>query len=416
MTAFASRTAPKARPTSSTGSEQSLQSRAAGLWQSITALGRAMALATLLCVLAFAPTGWRELLAGALLGVGMLLLGLLMSLGNLSCSAETSLDQGHLEVGGQAELILVLTNPGSRSTCRGRIGLALGQGTVMAPLPALTPGQSHQIRLKLEARSRGVIDLGPVTMEAGDPLGLIRRRRILSGARKLYIHPRTVALPPLEAGLERDLEGDPGPGIVDDDLEFHALRPYVPGDDIKRVHWLSTARAGTLMVRQYEPTLRTRIKLILDGQAISYRSADEFELAVEIYASLGCRCLLDGRRLQALAPEPDDPDAHGTTTLPTEDPRSFLDACSAIRPRQDSYDKPDLADAPEQTSLIILVTGPLGDRQPSVLADGSAQNASPVMLLAADLDAHPSLQMQPGLVSAVVGNRKDLPILLENQP
>ena len=285
----------------------------------------------------------------------------------------------------------------------------------MAPLPALAPGQSHQIRLKLEARSRGVIDLGPVTMEAGDPLGLIRRRRILTGARKLYIHPRTVALPPLEAGLERDLEGDPGPGIVDDDLEFHALRPYAPGDDMKRVHWLSTARAGTLMVRQYEPTLRTRTELILDGQAASYRNADEFELAVELFASLGCRCLLDGRRLQALAPEPEDLDAHGTT-LPTEDPRSFLDACSAIRPSQDSYDKPDLADAPERTSLTILVTGSLGDDQASALAGESAQSSSPVMLLAADLDANPSLQTQPGLVSAVLDSLQDLPPLLENQP
>ena len=415
MTALARRPAPDARPASSAESRQGIRAQTADLWQSVTALGWAMALAALVCALAFVPTGWRELLAGVLLGVGMLLLGLLMSLGNLSCSAETSLDQGHLEVGGQAELVLVLTNPGNRSTRRGRIGLTLGQAAVMAPLPALAPGQNHQIRLKLEARSRGVIDLGPVTMEAGDPLGLIRRRRILAGARKLYIHPRTVALPPLEAGLERDLEGDPGPGIVDDDLEFHALRPYAPGDDMKRVHWLSTARAGTLMVRQYEPTLRTRTELILDGQAASYRNADEFELAVEIYASLGCRCLLDGRRLQARAPEPDDSDAHGTT-LPTEDPRSFLDACSAIHPRQDGYDLLDRTDASERTSLTILVTGSMGDRQPSALMGESAQSASPVMLLAADLDAHPSLQAQPGLVNAVLGSIRDLPILLENQP
>ena len=415
MTAFARRPAPEARPAPSAESRQGIRAQTADLWQSVTALGRAMALAALVCALAFVPTGWRELLAGVLLGVGMLLLGLLMSLGNLSCSAETSLNQGHLEVGGQAELVLVLTNPGNRSTRRGRIGLTLGQAAVMAPLPALAPGQNHQIRLKLEARSRGVIDLGPVTMEAGDPLGLIRRRRILAGARKLYIHPRTVALPPLEAGLERDLEGDPGPGIVDDDLEFHALRPYAPGDDMKRVHWLSTARAGTLMVRQYEPTLRTRTELILDGQAASYRNADEFELAVEIYASLGCQCLLDGRRLQALAPEPDDSDAHGTT-LPTEDPRSFLDACSAIHPRQDGYDLLDRIDASKQISLTILVTGSLGDHQSSTLMGESAQSASPVMLLAADLDAHPSLQAQPGLVNAVLGSIRDLPILLENQP
>ena len=184
---------------------------------------------------------------------------------------------------------------------------------------------------------------------------------------------------------------------------------------MKRVHWLSTARAGTLMVRQYEPTLRTRTELILDGQAASYRNADEFELAVAIYASLGCRCLLDGHWLQALAPEPDNSDTHGTI-LPTEDPRSFLDACSAIHPRQDGYDLLDRTDASERTSLTILVTGSMGDRQPSALMGESAQSASPVMLLAADLDAHPSLQAQPGLVNAVLGSIRDLPIFLENQP
>ena len=153
----------------------------------------------------------------------------------------------------------------------------------------------------------------------------------------------------------------------------------------------------------------------MDGKATSYRNADEFELAVEIYASLGCRCLLDGRRLQAVAPVSDDSDAHGTI-LPTEDPRSFLDACSAIRPSQDSYDKPDLSDAPKRTRLTILVTGSLGDRQPTTLMGESAQSASPVMLLAADLDANPSLQTQPGLVNAVLGSLQHLPILLENQP
>ena len=142
MTAFARQPAPEMRTASSAGSRQDIRAQTADLWQSVTALGRAMALAALVCALAFVPTGWRELLAGVLLGVGMLLLGLLMSLGNLSCSAETSLDQGHLEVGGQAELVLVLTNPGNRSTRRGRIGLALGQAAVMAPLPALVPALS----------------------------------------------------------------------------------------------------------------------------------------------------------------------------------------------------------------------------------------------------------------------------------
>ena len=91
----------------------------------------------------------------------------------------------------------------------------------------------------------------------GDPFGLVRHEKELADRITVFIHPRTVRLDTLNAGVPRDLEGQPSGQIVDDDLDFYGLREYEPGDDVRNVHWLSSAKTGTLMIRQYEATRRT---------------------------------------------------------------------------------------------------------------------------------------------------------------
>ena len=56
----------------------------------------------------------------------------------------------------------------------------------------------------------------------------------------------------LHAGIPRDLEGNPTGDIVDDDLDFYGLREYEPGDDVRNVHWLSSAKTGTLLADRGE--------------------------------------------------------------------------------------------------------------------------------------------------------------------
>ncbi len=77
------------------------------------------------------------------------------------------------------------------------------------------------------------------------------------------------------------------------DLAFHALREYVRGDDLRHVHWRSSARAGQLLVRQYHQTRRNHATVIVDDARDSYKTEDDFELAVSIAASLVARCALD---------------------------------------------------------------------------------------------------------------------------
>ena len=98
-------------------------------------------------------------------------------------------------------------------------------------------------------------------------------------------------------GFVRDLDGEESTKRTASDLSFHTLREYVPGDDRRFIHWKSTARNGTLQVREFLQTHRSLVAVVLSGSSADYhwaarrndhallkmRSADdEFEVAVEL--------------------------------------------------------------------------------------------------------------------------------------
>ena len=69
-------------------------------------------------------------------------------------------------------------------------------------------------------------------------------------------------------------------------IAFQGLRPYVVGDDLRMVHWRTTARTGTLMVKKHVDTNRPQVVVLLDDRAGSYPANRWFEEAVEVAASL----------------------------------------------------------------------------------------------------------------------------------
>ena len=115
---------------------------------------------------------------------------------------------------------------------------------------------------------RAVIIAGPARSVRGDQLGLLRRSVEWSEPVELFVHPKTVRLHATAAGLVRDLEGQVSNRITNNDLAFHALRPYVPGDDRRYVHWRTSARIGQLMVRQFQETRRSQIVLALTTRQV----------------------------------------------------------------------------------------------------------------------------------------------------
>lgn len=120
---------------------------------------------------------------------------------------------------------------------------------------------------------------------------------------------------------------------MDDDLDFYGLREYEPGDDVRNVHWLSSAKTGTLMIRQYEATRRTDTSVTISVNPDEYVNGEEFEMAVSIHSSIGVKCLLQDRPLFCHA---------GNTHGQPRNAMEFLDNASAIEP--DREDNPNLAE------------------------------------------------------------------------
>jgi uncharacterized protein (DUF58 family) len=161
--------------------------------------------------------------------------------------------------------------------------------------PALvTATRPARVDLVLPTEERGIVDVGPAVHVRTDLFGAFRRERAVTPSLLLHVRPRIVHLPSLSAGMVHDLEGVASDRLTASDLSFHALREYVPGDDPRHVHWKSSARAGSLLVRQFQLTRHSHASVLLDPHRGSYADAEEFELAVSAATSVAVRAAQDG--------------------------------------------------------------------------------------------------------------------------
>lgn len=188
--------------------------------------------------------------------------------------------------GDLAEGVLTLTNTGPRAL-RGLRATDLCDGLVLpVAVPPLRSGATHQVRYVLPTGRRGRIPVGPLCLDRTDPLGLSRRTGVHSGRSVLVVRPRVCLLPVLPSGRAHHVEGPTSDTADNGSLTFHALRAYVLGDDLRRVHWRSTARTGKLMVRHMVDVSLPHTTVVLDTRRSAYHDADDFELAVDSAASL----------------------------------------------------------------------------------------------------------------------------------
>lgn len=164
------------------------------------------------------------------------------------------------------------------------IGDRAGARLRLAPLPA---GDTVRAAYRLPTRTRGEISVGPLRVEVTDPFGLARRSQVSAEKVRLVVLPHVDRLRPLPppAGAEplSGQEGRPGLGRSGD--EFHTLRPYVVGDDIRRVHWPMSARSDDLVVRQDDEPRQGRLTVVLDVTS-AHTSSEGFERMVSAAASV----------------------------------------------------------------------------------------------------------------------------------
>jgi uncharacterized protein (DUF58 family) len=154
-------------------------------------------------------------------------------------------------------------------------------------LAPMRTGDEARAAYRFPTDRRGRYEVGPLRVTLTDAFGLVERSQLVLPTEQVIVYPRVreVLPPPEMGGLDLDREQPQVRSRIEPSGEFHTLREYAPGDDLRHVHWRSTARRGQLMMRQNEARRRTPVLLMLDVRPAAHDRAS-FERAVEACASI----------------------------------------------------------------------------------------------------------------------------------
>jgi uncharacterized protein (DUF58 family) len=239
--------------------------------------------------LALTVGGWTARWpAVVVLGLGILLLVLGAAARVLSrprIALDRTLEPPRVEKGAPAVAVVHVTNLSRRPLAPLAIEQRVGDTPIRAVLPRLGRGEHSLRTYRLPTEQRGVYDIGPVEIPRGDPFGLCRVVQRMGSPQRVEVHPRLLSLHRLPTGMSHHLEGPSSDASPQGTTTFHRLREYVVGDDLRTVHWPSTAHAGQLVVRHNVDTAQSYTVVLADLDPARY-SAQTFEEAIDVAASL----------------------------------------------------------------------------------------------------------------------------------
>ncbi|MFB6396872.1 DUF58 domain-containing protein [Polymorphospora lycopeni] len=183
-----------------------------------------------------------------------------------------------------------------------------GNQPVAVPLLRLRPGHDTTVSYPVPTHRRGVIPVGPLRVTGRDVLGLVRFSRRHGPVTDVWVHPRVHPLSAVPAGVARSLDGQID-RVPHGSITFDSLREYVVGDELRRVHWRTSARVGELMVREHVDTSLPTIVVLLDNRAVAHPVVDgfaaTFESACEAAASVVAAATREGLTVSLLLVVPD---------------------------------------------------------------------------------------------------------------
>jgi uncharacterized protein (DUF58 family) len=152
----------------------------------------------------------------------------------------------------------------------------------------LEAGDTHMFGRRLRCDRWGGYRLGDVLLRARDPLHLLVWERHVEGRERLRVYPREERLRQLVRPARTQLgAGNQVSRSRGDGIEFADLRPFMPGDRLRRIHWRASARRGELWVTELHPERNADIVIFLDTFAEARRvDAGTLDLAVRAAATL----------------------------------------------------------------------------------------------------------------------------------
>lgn len=229
----------------------------------------------------------------------------------LTCTRR--LDPVRVNSGNPAHVLLRLQNVSRLPT-----GLMLAEDTVpymlggrpRFVLDRVMPQRSVDVEYAVRSQLRGRYRIGPLTVRLTDPFGLCELTRAFNASDLLVVTPQVVALPEVRLGGDWAGAGESRARSVatagEDDA---ATREYRQGDDLRRIHWRSTARRGELMVRREEQPWQSRAVLLLDCRGSAHHGdgpSSSLEWAISAAASIGIHLARAGFTMRVVGDEGDE--------------------------------------------------------------------------------------------------------------
>jgi uncharacterized protein (DUF58 family) len=254
----------------------------------------------------------------------------------LACSRRLS--PGRVEAGHETQVVLRFENvsrlPTGLLLLEDRLPYVLGSRPRFM-LDRVEPRGTRTVGYPVRAEVRGRYVIGPLTIRLSDPFGMCELVRGFNARDTLVVTPVVQRLPSISLGGDWAGSGDSRARSVasagEDDV---ATREYRHGDDLRRVHWKSTAHLGELMVRREEQPWESHCTLLLDTRADAHRGdgpASSFEWAVTAAASIGVHAGQAGYTVDLVTQGGARLAGHGEPDARSAQQAAILDALASVQ-------------------------------------------------------------------------------------
>ena len=271
-------------------------------WRLLTARGRFFVLGGLAAIIGSMAAGQRDVMRiGLLLLILPVLAAILVSRARLRLSCERSVEPAQVQLGSPMRGQISIGQDG-----RLPAGILLLEDTVPRELgsrPRFLVDKADLswrriVEYPMLGRVRGRFSTGPLRVRTTDPFGLVQLDRQFVATNEVMVTPRVVPLPAIRTAGGGGNTGDARPhriGVVGQDDAL--VREYRQGDDVRRIHWPSTAHWGELMVRREEQSWDPSASIMLDSRAVAHAGRgmnNSIEWAISAAASIALHFLDDG--------------------------------------------------------------------------------------------------------------------------
>ena len=301
-------------------------------------------------------------------------------------------------VGEPARVDIQLANLGRQSSPYLQLWEPVGNnGGAPMQLAKLGPGQAASAAYRVPTARRGLIRTGPLRALRRDVLGLTQRTTTLAGTEEVLVVPHSVGLPFPSVGssgrlgqhLRMKAWGQTG-------SEFHSLREYQRGDDIRRINWKASARATSLIVRETALEGIRRCTVVLDTTASEY-SGGSFEQAVIAAASVTASSAHAGVNTRFVT--------HGVDLRGPDVAANSLRWLATVEPVDKAPEEFSLnSGMSEGMGLLVIVTGSAKSTAAGQVRGTTSQDETLVVVCATEYEASSRFIVDATSVEALIAS------------